>query len=114
MIEDRFKVGAAGPSARCTHPTPSVEVREHQLKCWPEFFAAIIAGAKTHDLRRRDDRHFRVGDTLLLREFDPRTKSYTGRTARTLVTYITSNDSPCALSQDALHPDFCILSIRVL
>lgn len=85
---------------------------EHILKCWPDFFKAIRAGKKKHDLRRATDRLFREGDTLLLREFDPKTNKYTGDVQRVLVTYITSSDLPCALSKDALHKDFCILSIE--
>jgi hypothetical protein len=86
---------------------------EHPIKCWPEFFSAIVAGEKKHDLRRADDRAFRVGDTLLLREFDPDTKRYTGKKQRVRITYITSSESPCALSTVALREDFCILSIEL-
>jgi hypothetical protein len=85
----------------------------HRVKCWPEFFAAILAGEKRHDLRRADDRKFKVGDTLILQEFDRREGRYTGREARAQITYITSADAPCALSSGALHPDFCILSIAL-
>lgn len=85
---------------------------EHTLKCWPEFFSAIREGRKKHDLRRSNDRSFRVGDTLLLREFDAKSEQFTGRTQKVLITYITSADIPCALSRDALHRDFCILSIE--
>jgi len=85
----------------------------HELKCWPEFFEPISLGRKTHDLRRSDDRDFSVGDRLLLREYDPASREYTGRELTADITYITSADMPCALSQDALHPNFCILSIRV-
>lgn len=87
---------------------------EHTLKCWPEFFSAIRSGTKKHDLRRADDRTFRVGDIVLLREFDPELNVYTGRTQKALVTYVTSADLPCALSRGALHEDFCILSIEPL
>lgn len=83
----------------------------HQLKCWPEFFDAIAEGRKRHDLRRAYDRDFRVGDRLLLGEFDPRAATYTGRTQLVEVTYVTSALQPCALSEMALSPDFCILSI---
>jgi hypothetical protein len=27
------------------------------------------------------------------------------------ITYVTSAETPCALSEECLHPDFCILSI---
>jgi hypothetical protein len=62
-------------------------VTQHDLKIWPEGFEAIMAGAKTWEFRRFD-RYYRVGDTLLLREWDPATKDYTGRTIRKKVTYL--------------------------
>jgi hypothetical protein len=83
----------------------------HELKCWPEFFDAIADGRKRHDLRRSTDRDFRVGDILQLREFDPSSDFYTGRSQAVRVTYVTSADLPCALSGEALSRDFCILSI---
>jgi len=83
----------------------------HELKCWPQFFEAIAKGQKRHDVRRADDRDFRVGDRLRLREFDPQSQCYTGREQTVRVTYITSAKQPCALSECALNPDFCILSI---
>jgi hypothetical protein len=83
----------------------------HVLKCWPEFFAAILAGEKRHDLRRAGDRSFKVGDRMLLREFDAQDQTYTGREQIVWITYITSAEQPCALSEQALHTDFCILSI---
>ena len=102
--EDRGPDTAAEASAGTTH----------DLKCWPEFFTAIVAGEKRHDLRRKRDRHFAIGDTLRLREYDPRAERYTGREQRVAVTYITSAEKRGALSDDALHPDFCILSIALL
>lgn len=83
----------------------------HELKCWPEFFVEIAAGRKRHDLRRSRDRDFQVGDQLLLREFEPVSQRYTGREQVVTVTYITSAQRRCALSDEALHADFCILSI---
>lgn len=83
----------------------------HELKCWPRFFEAISAGMKRHDLRRSDDRVFTIGDRLRLREFDPESDSFTGRSQDVVVTYVTSADKPCALSNAALNPDYCILSI---
>lgn len=85
----------------------------HELKCWPKFFEAIAQGRKRHDLRRSVDRNFRVGDLLRLQEFDPDRGNYTGRTQLVRVTYVTSADVPCALSEEALNPDFCILSIAL-
>ena len=86
----------------------------HELKCWPQFFRAIQSEEKTHDLRRTDDREFKVGDKLFLREFDPKTGTYTGRSLMVKVTYVTSSKIPCALSEAALHPSYCILSIKII
>jgi len=36
----------------------------HALKCWPEYYKAIESGEKTFDLRK-DDRPFKVGDTVI-------------------------------------------------
>lgn len=88
--------------------------KTHQLKCWPEFFQAILEGKKRHDLRRADDRCFEEGDYLELQEFDPKSATYTGRKQTVEITFITSSDMPCALSHEALGKDHCILSIRPL
>ncbi|ANL35319.1 DUF3850 domain-containing protein [Rhizobium phaseoli] len=50
---------------------------EHILKCWPDEFQAIRAGRKPFEYRK-NDRDYKVGDTLLLREFDPAGGFYTG------------------------------------
>lgn len=86
---------------------------EHVLKSWPRFFRPIVDGQRTHELRR-NDRDFAVGDILRLREYDNVKTTYTGATCTAVVTSITSAGEPCAVSDEALHPDFCILSIRVL
>ncbi|WP_409977724.1 DUF3850 domain-containing protein [Bradyrhizobium sp. SZCCHNPS10062] len=93
-------------------PSEATDKADHELKCWPQFFDEIQAGRKKHDLRRSNDRKFKVGDVLLLREFDPKKDGYTGRSTKVRVTYVTSSDLPCALSREALHPNFCILSIQ--
>lgn len=60
--------------------------REHDLKVWPEFFDPLESGIKTFELRR-DDRGFRVGDVLLLREWS-RSAGYSGRQLRRRVSYL--------------------------
>lgn len=84
---------------------------EHRVKSWPEFFEAILSGAKTHEVRRMSDRDYQVGDSLRLMEFDPKTTKYTGRELSVRITFVTSADSPCALSDTCLHPDYCIISV---
>ena len=69
---------------------------EHDLKCHSEPFEGILSGKKTHEVRV-NDRNFKVGDILRLREWIPITGTYsslatgryTGRECRVEVTYIT-------------------------
>jgi Domain of unknown function (DUF3850) len=42
----------------------------HDLKTWPRFFEAVASGAKPFEWRK-DDRDYRVGDILNLREWAP-------------------------------------------
>jgi hypothetical protein len=60
----------------------------HVLKTWPEYFEAVYDGSKTFELRA-NDRDFKVGDTLVLREWDPKAKKYTGRRLERVISYVT-------------------------
>ncbi len=59
----------------------------HELKTWPEQFQAIRNGSKTFDYRK-NDREFKSGDQLALREWDPKDEAYTGRTIYTDIGYM--------------------------
>lgn len=59
----------------------------HDLKCWPDYFQAIVDGRKTFEIRR-SDRGFAVGDTLRLREWVPLNGPYTGREVSVVVRYV--------------------------
>jgi ASC-1-like (ASCH) protein len=59
----------------------------HKLKTLPEYFNEILTGVKTFEVRY-NDRDFKVGDLLVLREFDDVTQSYTGLFLYKDVTYI--------------------------
>jgi hypothetical protein len=63
---------------------------EHDLKVWPEFWDNLESGRKTFEIRI-DDRGFGLGDTLLLREWRPVEKAYTGREVRRTVTHLLRN-----------------------
>jgi len=63
---------------------------EHDLKVWPEFWDNLESGRKTFEIRI-DDRGFVLGDTLLLREYRPVEKTYTGRKVRRTVTHLLRN-----------------------
>lgn len=47
-------------------------------KIWPEFFEVVKSGEKKIELRLADFL-LKAGDTLVLEEFDPKTKKFTGR-----------------------------------
>ena len=56
-------------------------------KIWPEYFELVSSGKKKFELRLAD---FEVGegDTLLLEEWDPETKEYTGRKIEKKVSFV--------------------------
>ena len=83
----------------------------HKVKSWTSFFQAFRTGAKKHDMRDLKDRVYKVGDTLILQEYDPFKGEYTGEELSMKITYITSRDTPCAFSSAALDRDYCILSL---
>ncbi|MFM5873955.1 ASCH/PUA domain-containing protein [Aeromonas veronii] len=58
----------------------------HELKIKPEYLAAVVSGDKTFEIRNNADRNFKVGDTLLLWEWD---EGFTSQTAERTVSYIT-------------------------
>lgn len=81
---------AAAPKPVIRPPT------NHVVKVWPGDFEAIVDGRKTADIRRCDDRKFRVGDLLTFREWRPpasgsppaQAGEYSGRLQRARVTHV--------------------------
>ena len=59
----------------------------HELKTWNEYFEEIFIGNKTFEIRK-NDRDFKKGDMLILKEWNPKTENYTGREIEKNVTYI--------------------------
>lgn len=82
---------ASGPQAK--QDGSLNEARQHDLKCWPPFFQAILDGDKTFEVRK-NDRGFQRGDVLRLREYDPNAMSrvgmYTQREIMAVITYVLS------------------------
>lgn len=85
-----------------------------QIKSWPKFFRAIVDGSKKHDVRDKTEYDFYVGQLLNLQEYDPFEGKYTGAECIVKVTYITSNETPCAFSSGGLDKKLCILSYELV
>lgn len=85
-----------------------MSTREHRLKTWPEFYAAIERGEKTFEVRL-DDRGYAVGDVLTLREYDPALYQagggLTGREMRKVVTYKMPG------GRFGIDPTWCVLGL---
>lgn len=79
----------------------------HELKCWPELFEPLSEGIKTFEVRK-DDRGYEVGDALILKEWDPEKKEYTGDGVLARVNYILPG------GQFGVEEGFVIMAVTVL
>ncbi|GKQ96004.1 ASCH/PUA domain-containing protein [Aeromonas hydrophila] len=59
---------------------------KHELKIKPEYFAAVVNGEKTFEIRNNADRNFQVGDTLILKSWDG---EFNGNFVERTISYIT-------------------------
>lgn len=76
----------------------------HNLKILKPYFDAVVSGDKTFELRK-DDRPYRIGDTLVLNEIGAG-NAPTGRKIKKKVGYIL-RDCP----EYGLFRGYCILSL---
>jgi ASC-1-like (ASCH) protein len=62
-------------------------MKKIEKKVWSRYFKEILEGKKTFELRLSD---FKVkkGDILILKEWDPKKKKYTGREIKKKVGYV--------------------------
>jgi len=58
-----------------------------EKKVWPLYFEKILLGKKNFELRLADF-NCEKGDVLLLKEWNPKTKQYTGRVLEKKVTSV--------------------------
>lgn len=86
----------------------------HEVKSWTFLFQALVSGLKKHDIRDMTERDYKVGDTLVLKEFDQTSGKFTGREQKAKITYITSSMTPCAFSSAVLKKEFGILSLELI
>ena len=64
----------------------------HELKILPQFFADVISGEKSFEIRK-NDRPFHKGDLLALNEFDG--QCYTGNSCLVYIDYIVNDTEYC-------------------
>ena len=82
-------------------------------KIWPEYFDQVKSGEKKYELRLADFAA-KVGDTLILEEWDPQTKTYTGRSLKTKITYVLkTKDLPFWSTAEVDKYGYQILQIKI-
>ncbi len=79
---------------------------DHELKTWPHSYQLVANNDKPFEIRR-NDRDYRTGDTLHLREWDPDLHEYTGRSLRRAVTVV-------VLNVQGLRPGYCVIGLTTL
>ncbi|ECK7389126.1 DUF3850 domain-containing protein [Salmonella enterica subsp. enterica] len=77
----------------------------HTLKIWPEFFQPVLDGVKRAELRL-NDRNYRAGDVLFLREFLPADDSYSGRYVSVTISSVDD--------VSAIAPGYVLLSFKTV
>lgn len=78
---------------------------EHELKIYPKYFEDIISGKKKFEIRK-NDRKFRVGDILILKEWD--NIKYSGREARAEVIYLIDDKFA------GIQPGYVVMGIELI
>lgn len=78
---------------------------DHELKIWPDYFRWVDDGHKSFEVRRYD-RNFQPGQTLLLREWDPGSKEYTGRQVERKISFMMTG------GKHGIESGFCVLQLR--
>ncbi len=80
-------------------------MKVHELKTWPVPFQQVMDGRKTHEFRK-NDRDFKVGDTLLLKLYEPALDV-------TLPVYVLRTVTAITYGPDFGIPGgYCVMSIR--
>jgi len=85
---------------------------KHEKKIWPKYFQKILEGKKNFELRLADW-ECNEGDILVLREWDPESKEYTGRKLEKEITYvIKTKDVDFWSKQDVEKYGYQIISFK--
>lgn len=83
-----------------------------EKKVWPEYFNQILSGEKTFELRLADW-ECKAGDILVLKEWNPENKEYTGREVEKEITYVLkTKDVNLFPKEDVEKYGYQIISIK--
>jgi len=77
----------------------------HELKTIQPFFDEIINGRKTFEFRL-NDRDFKAGDTVVLKEFNQEFNTYSGREVEGVITYVLEGFG-------TIPEHYCIFSFKI-
>lgn len=76
----------------------------HELKCWPYYFERVKDREKTFEVRK-NDRDFQTGDVIILKEWDPKEKQFTGRLLGARIGYILPG------GHLGIEPGYCVMQL---
>ena len=63
--------------------------KTHKIKCIQPFYDAVLNGLKNFEIRY-NDRDYKVGDEVLLMEYNPLTEIFTGKDILIRIDYLLS------------------------
>ena len=81
-------------------------IQEHKIKIDPKYFDDVAKRRKTFEVRK-NDRAYKVGDLLVINEYDREIEKCTGRYIGVSITYILDN-------QEYLRDGYVILALEIL
>lgn len=78
---------------------------KHELKVHSQFWHDLHTNKKTFEVRK-NDRDYKVGDTLVLKEYLPMTDKFTGEQMTVSVTYVLKG------GDWGIKKGYCVLGIK--
>lgn len=81
-------------------------------KTWTEAFEKVLSGEKTFEFRLADW-ECKPGNVLILEEYDPKTKKYSGRKIEKIVTYVSkTKDQKYFSKEDVEKYGFQVIAFK--
>lgn len=82
----------------------------HELEILPNYFEDVKSGIKQFEISF-NDKKFKVGDCVILKEYDDYREFFTGRKIRVKITYLLTYSEA---GQFGLMAGHCIFGFRIL